>query len=293
MWGIDTANLPVVTLSTTVQTGILTYLNEFLKIQLLGSDLANDLNYIVTPPTTTPSLLPYVSISDFALNMPSLITLAGSDPTKYENLRSTVGYYFKAGCLNEFDTQGNPISFPGALNINTAPVEVIAAALSQIPAYDPALEDPNAQPTVPPLMFGTKKTDALDPQTSLAFRLALRIVAKRPFMCRMDFEDFAAAHLPGDLTGTNAASTPLGAINFAILKRGSDPTQPTSQIELSLQQYLEMAGNSQDPISYASYAPFLTPARMQERFAFFANDTGVNLTVYPNASHDKTRLTVK
>lgn len=304
-WGIDTANVPGIVAGVTdnaaVQRAILKNLNAFLYSQSTQcqtmsylqqdqpTDLYKDLDYIMKPLTQ-----PYVSIDDFALNLPSLVgfmnqyqqaTPPAGDKyaTDYEDLRTTVNYYFKAGRLN--DAQGTP--FSGTLNINTAPVEVIEAALSQIPAYD----ESNPQTPDPAYTFGAKK-DASDPPLSLARRLALRIVAKRPFMCRMDFEDFAAAQLPGDINDPTY-NTPRSAIYFAILKRGRDPTQPNSPIELDLYRYLEMPGCFPGVAAYAQYAPFLMPAKMQERFAFFANDSGVNLAAYPGASHDKTILAIK
>src|SRR5207302_879354 len=74
-----------------------------------------------------------------------------------------------------------------------------AAALSQIPAEN--LTGPTA------LTLGTKVTNN-PTKDSLAMALAERIVQKRPFLCRMDFEDFLAAQIggcsgaPDDLTST-------------------------------------------------------------------------------------------
>lgn len=75
-----------------------------------------------------------------------------------------------------------------SLNINTAPLEVLVAALSQIPLSG----------------------DVADPTDGKAIALAKRICAKRPFLCRMDFEDFLAAHLNSD-TSASAAADPLNA----------------------------------------------------------------------------------
>ena len=280
-WGIDTTNLPqplATTTALTVQNGIIGYLNGFLSNQPINKSMGGyaylqtqDVNYMIQNQPQQP----YVTMGDFFLNLNTLNTYADVTPPNsvgYEDLSTTLDYYFKTGRLN--DAPGTP--FSGTFNINTAPEEVIEAALSQIPAYDSL----HPQSPNPALTFGTKM-DAMS--NSLAHRLATRIVAKRPFLCRMDFEDFAAAHLPGVITNRN---TPLGAIHYAIPFR-SDPSHPNGTIELTPNQYLEIPGCFISPTAFMAYAWFLNPGipnpntglaadqrSMLGRFEFFADCGG-------------------
>ncbi|MGD0090249.1 MAG: hypothetical protein ABSE73_10035 [Planctomycetota bacterium] len=296
LWSIDVTNVstgssdvPPGINAPTVRKGILSYFNTFLINQHGSMPMSSyyssfqqaDLYYIlnIQPPQA------YDTLGDCALNMPTLnqyVVANTGAGLAYEDLRWTTEYYFKAGCLN-----GVPLTpFPGALNINTATEEVIEAALSQIPAYDATSPqtpsallsfggNPTAVPPIPAKNVGTKADGT---PCSLANWLAVRIVAKRPFLCRMDFEDFLAAQLGGSITDQ---ATPLGAIYAAILAR-VDPTRPDGKIELSVQQYLEIPGNSQDLASYTAYGNCLLPHNMQARFQFFAVD---NPGTPPTYSH--------
>lgn len=150
-----------------------------------------------------------------------------------------------------------------ALNINTAPFEVIAAALSQIPLkyHDPMKAVP---PPVPPEPVEHR------PDANLANALAARICVKRPFICQIDFEDFLAAHLPGN-PGSPAdlsdEATPVGMIYMGIDKRESLPVS----------QHLGLAGpveltSPDDLNNHPLYRTCNKPGFMKKRFEFFRQD---------------------
>jgi hypothetical protein len=239
-----------------------------------------------------------------AINNQSEITLSKSVPTP-----GTVILSF-----------GNPISpvkgCPTALNINTAPWQVIAAALAGVPT------------NTDNIMFA----DDINFPGRLD-NLAKRIVSKRPFLCRMDFEDFLAAHIKGNIANSppygsggqpdnipddqspfNSAppdlTTPskgyfVSYIYFALDYRwGSQvlaamapppPATPTVPIqlgspELSLQEYLEIPSTMILPQPYADTslpAPGNTPnypAYQKKRFLFFYTDYLGDLATRENAS---------
>jgi hypothetical protein len=233
----------------TVQRNLLDWLNLYMQNELTVMFTSDDLDVIMAPPAQA-----YRSINDVALRLPSLET---NDP----DLRATLEYYMSV----QLDEEKRVKPHPGAFNINTAPFEMIELALSQIPAYDPANPSSNA------MTFGMKDHPGFLPtRYSLAYRLAKRIIAKRPFLCRMDFEDFAASLLVGDLGNTD---TPVGAIKNSIVLR-KDPAKADDWTELTLHQFLEMPGVN-DPATAATYLPFIGAGKMTERFNFFANDDGV------------------
>jgi len=192
------------------------------------------------------------------------------DPVTYAELRAQLGVYFTTYRDTPKLTSTNALKQvkdnPNALNINTASVELIAAALSQIPARD-FLSDP----------FTDKTLSTLEDRPNWHINLAKRIVGARPFLCRMDFEDFLAAHLmgspvaeddPGELNNppdNNISNDPsyVRMIYYAMQRRwgqGYTPNldaaiTPTAPIniadedrnrfkdpELSLARYLEMPG---------------------------------------------------
>lgn len=242
VWGIDTPDPAKVTgspLPEDVEREILEQLNDN-AVCPLGLAAA-DLDYVMNPPAQ-----PYDSIADFALDMPSLdpVTAASQD------LRATLDYYFTA----KLDDDRRAKLLPGALNINTASLEVLEAALSQIPAYNEAQKDDNT------LTFGAKTVTG----GTLAHALAARIVAKRPFLCRMDFEDFAAAHLVGDKGNKN---TELGAVFYALQFRRRAPGDDRS--EINAHQYMEIPGNTEDPPTYAMYEQMLKGPSIVARFNYF------------------------
>jgi len=119
------------------------------------------------------------TVNAFALKLP---TLADPLAAYYLPERGAVDHYFTV-----FPDQPNKLNplpmkfckdYSTALNINTATPEVIAAALSQIPAETDGETLGSAKLSRPLL-------------------IARRIVAKRPFLCRMDFEDYLAAQIRG------------------------------------------------------------------------------------------------
>lgn len=115
------------------------------------------------------------------------------DPRAYLFARHTLDHQFNFKRDEYLKTSST------ALNINTAPLDVLSAALSEIPL------------------------DGDSVSTAKAEALARRICAKRPFLCRVDFEDFLAAHLTQDtsvsLADSANAASPAGLVYRAIPKR--------------------------------------------------------------------------
>ncbi|MCY3019170.1 MAG: hypothetical protein NTW87_09110 [Planctomycetota bacterium] len=215
---------------------------------------------------------------------------------KYLLAKSDLDAYFTV-YRDAGNTGGTPFDTvkdgPVAVNINTAPVEVIAAMLSQIPVQDDQF---------------SLCTDA-GGTGERAWRLAQRIVAKRPFLCRMDFEDFLAAHIrgkvsqlpfmagdlpeysvPADLTlGTDTDEYYFVAmIYYAIDKRWGVDHQLTDPLfkkpELSLFKYLDIE-LPDPPIPPAQFKAKINdrdtwpnePAFQKVRFEYFFADRYIRL----------------
>lgn len=130
---------------------------------------------------------------------PEAISAEMRDPSRipfgYPDIRAQLELYFTA--YRDVSSLENPLSqkfikdHSSAININTASLEVIAAALTQIPGQnqpDPLAGNPD---------------DHSPMTTDRCVALARRIISKRPFLCRMDFEDFLAAHIWGEVLVTN------------------------------------------------------------------------------------------
>lgn len=239
-WGIDPAD-PATTPIVDIQRNILEALKAEDDTLFLSP---TDVDNILANPTQA-----YKSISEFSLSIDSLATT-------YYPLRADLDFLFSANLDDTFGTKVPQVkSHPGAVNINTATLEMIEIMLGQIPTVDELGADST---------LGLKDPEA--DGTSLARHLAERIVEKRPFICRMDMEDFFAAHLIGDVANT---ATPVGMIKACILKR-EDPSKPGFS-ELSVHQYMEVAGDLEDPDQYDVYAEFLKPSKMETRFDHFAS----------------------
>jgi hypothetical protein len=167
---------------------------------------------------------------------------------------------------------------PAGININTASEEVLQALLSQIPAYDPVNKVDRTFATYFPANVAPIPPNTQSP--CLAELIAKRIIAKRPFLCRMDFEDFVATLLPGD--GTNV-ETPFGAIKYAVLKRYEPTINGVVRPELSLSQFMEIPGlpegdfrDSNGNVTRSNpYKGSNTKLRMAQRFEYFASDNKV------------------
>ena len=278
-WGMDTTGVTGTLDTTTISKNIITKLKT---LAIMDDLLDSDINKMCAfAPTTT-----FATFADFSLQLDSVAAT-------YTPSHAETEYYFRtlldmpAGSL-AFQTVGE---HPASININTAPAEVIAAAISQIPAEQTG--------------------DVFDTLPDRAVAIAKRIVAKRPFLCRMDFEDFLAAHLignineaslggpytdPGSLTIPddsvfNDDTNPLydsisfvRAIYFAIPRRwGADNTLTEPGLdtfhkpELSLQSYLEIPGVPDNAPEYKatinglpSYPNF--PSFQKARFEYFFAD---------------------
>src|SRR5205085_12359687 len=113
-----------------------------------------------------------------------------------------------------------------------------------------------------------------------------RIIGKRPFLSRIDFEDFVASLLVGDPTDPN---TPVGAIHFAIPKRIDHADDPSSSMrgEIRLSQFMEMSGLQE----YDSvYHDCNTAVRMAQRFEYFLQDDKVDPNAPPNPNPMPNRI---
>ncbi len=202
-WGVDNTNTFYAPTPSTIRQNVLTNLGVFVN----AGDIAY-LDSLSPSAVTNDSRYPVVrSNSELALNMPSTNGTAPSPA--YEKSRNTLDTYITP--YKDTADFALPLNlkfckdWSSAINVNTAPLEVIAAALSQIPSDDST--------TPLGLTAGNK-----------AARLAQRIVSKRPFLCRMDFEDFLAAQIlgtggfSGDQTDASA-----GIANPDILPPDTDP----------------------------------------------------------------------
>ncbi len=135
----------------------------------------------------------------------------------------------------------------------------------------------------------------------MAELIAKRIVAKRPFLCRMDFEDFVASLLPcspndpPDLTPPAVIPDihyPLGAIYYAIQKRISGTAGLNGEISLS--QFMEIPGLPENDYPDGKVNPYKgsnSPASMATRFKFFVGENTTGGTYCPPRT--QCTLTVK
>ena len=270
--------------------------------QYLGPGLADvDINTMLAFPPNSQ----FRSVNDLSMRLPSLVdSSAANYATHYPISRGALDYYFTVYRDIPDATSNKPFLYvkdhSAAININTAAVEIIAAALSQIPT-DTFETDGK-----------TLGTDDTLPQR--AWNIAKRIVAKRPFLCRMDFEDFLAAQIASDITSPPAAlpdDTVLAAdsdssiwllpeptvlIYYSIGRRWGPgrwpevypaannsnmqfknpaltappaPVVDLSKPEISLSQYMEIPGLlDTDPV----YINVNTPAYQKKRFRYFYDD---------------------
>ncbi|MCW8131716.1 MAG: hypothetical protein KIS92_15325 [Planctomycetota bacterium] len=155
------------------------------------------------------------------------------------------------------------------VNINTANYETLTTMLSRVPLVDGYETASLLSPTDPLVAANREKAAAL----------AARICAKRPFLSRMDFEDFLAAHVnskapavAGDVDDMLAApATPSGMLYLAMEKR--DVTAITPVVFLDLDQYA--IDNTQFVAAHPEYANIATPTFMKDRFKFFREDDAV------------------
>ena len=172
-------------------------------LQFLGFSSA-DIHDLVT---ATPVFTGDVRYPAYRSNNEVLMTITSTaagptvDPT-YSATRASVDQYLT--CYKDTADFKLPLNlkfckdWSSAININTAPLEVIAAALSQIPSDSNHLGVTGAGSPLGQVVC----TDGV----SLAVHLAKRIIAKRPFVCRMDFEDFLAANILGAISDEAAGS---------------------------------------------------------------------------------------
>jgi len=259
------------------------------------TDLPNDLLALPwNPPPATPP--PDPRIPDFGSHQELATALQSLHPfVEYLNTRADLDYHFTVYRDHPDSTGANtPFSNvkdnPVAVNINTAPIEVIAALLSMIPAE----EDGAA------LGLASDRTTTTPDRP---WKIARRIVAKRPFLCRMDFEDFLAAHLRGASDGVTVNPNDPGSITipveadlskpqtmisfvrmvyFAISRRWGpgyfNPADTRFQsLELTLAQYLEIPGVPNDALQFRmkpGATPFWPnqPYFQLKRFEFFFTD---------------------
>ena len=296
MWGLHDPNNATNSYGPSelsVAQKILEYLRETPKSQMMvapPTDSATDI-WSRQDMLNLASLAPknYGHISDIS---EALQNLNATTDDKYPYWRSDLEAYFTTNIdvvHNPDGTTNNLSTFkpaPAAININTAPEEVLQAMFSQIP-YTDAVDAMG----IPTDTFALHVSRCHAAKTYYAELFAKRIVAKRPFLSRMDFEDFLASLLVGTSTDQN---TYLGAINYAIGKRISG--------EIRLAQFMEMPGLPEGDYTDSTGATVLavnpykganTTLNMQARFNFFLNDissVGQTITV---GTRDQCALTVK
>jgi hypothetical protein len=188
-WGVDNTNTSYTMAVPTLRQNVL---------KSLGVFSAGDISFIdgATASNTTGDLRypTYRNNSELALDLPS--TNGTSPSPAYEQARNLLDIYISPyKDTAEFNLPLN-LKFckdwSTAININTASIEVITAALSQIPSED-RQDTVNSPPNTVPL----EKNVPVAGGRSMAYYLAKRIIEKRPFLCRMDFEDFLAAQIMG------------------------------------------------------------------------------------------------
>jgi len=303
-WGIDTTNtIDILWLPYTDSAEWEnTIRGEILKFDdgnghfLLSNDLISDELAAIPVVTGSDNRFQFRHISELSLNLTEL----NADPN-FALARSELETNFSVYKDSPDDANLLPLKFAKdsqtAININTASIEILAAAISQIPAED--INDATNET----LVIGSVR----------AFSIAERIVLKRPFLCRMDFEDFLAAQIKGDIdkssdtidfTVAGDIATPLDAtigstnrvsfvrmIYHSIGKRWGpgytavpgasaaieDQARFGVRPELTLSQYLETPGVADNDARYQMkigtnvYWPN-HPIFQRQRFAWFADD---------------------
>ena len=192
----------------------------------------------------------YSAIEDVALHLGRMPPASGSGNAVWDHLFYRYGLerYFTCWADHEHAVKVHETG----LNVNTASFEVLAAALSRIPLVDGATVGDNAN-------------------FVKASYLAKRICAKRPFVCRIDFEDFLAAHLNAnpagpadDPTADVTPLTPVRMIYLAIPKRNYvDAKAPL--VTLKLADLMEAPVSDSDP----RYAWLRNAAEQRSRFLWF------------------------
>jgi len=177
--------------------------------------------------------------------------LTGKD---YYNTRYGLDRYFTVHLDPRRDTQQKEP--PAELNINTANYETLVAALSRVPLMDNFIATDAASVTA-----NQQKAQAL----------AARICAKRPFLGRMDFEDFVAAHLNADPAQAADPVTdltkPVGMISAALVKRVENQLRPYEALDL------DQFGATSATTLPAEYNSVNTRTFMQARFTFFRQES--------------------
>ncbi|GMV78992.1 MAG: hypothetical protein AMXMBFR7_01760 [Planctomycetota bacterium] len=200
----------------------------------------------------------HASYGDLALYLSLAVPASGSGAAVWDYYHKRYGLERYLTLYRDLDTGLTPPTLKSGateLNINTAPFEVLAATLSRVPLVDAYV------PT--DVALGGK----VEQNVAKASALAARIVAKRPFLCRMDFEDFLAAQLAGDAAD---ATTPLGMITAAFPKR-QELAAPAEAYFLDLDDVEPYKSNpAQLILDNPIYANVHTMVRMQARFTFFA-----------------------
>lgn len=269
MWGMDMANIPNYAPGYTVSNSnvagnILSYLRTTPASFMNTTVSQADLDHITSlQPTDI-----FDNIGAFALKFPNYNNYM-ANPAQFNLWRSDLETYwstcldvarnpdgsFKTNAQGAYISQSKPT--PTAININTAPEEVIQAMFSQIPYSDTL-----TFATYFPAGVGTP---------CYAELMAKRILAKRPFLSRMDFEDFAASLLPGDPTDSTTLS-PAFLIKYALGKR--------IDREISLAQFMEIPGLPEGDyvdgtgafVDTNPYKDSNTRQRMMNRFQYFLDD---------------------
>ncbi|HLX62462.1 MAG TPA: hypothetical protein VKX17_14385 [Planctomycetota bacterium] len=294
LWGLNLKNVPNAPSERAIAQAILEYLRTTPNSQMSSTMSQADPAFIagINPPqlVNSPLVAQYFaqggapsytlgqmpdSIASFALLFPQY-----ENSPNYAFWRADLDNYFTA----YFDAAKNPdgsykvdpsnAMMPvyktgiAAININTAPEETIQALISQIPFSDSGT-------------LATIKTPSGQYYYSEA--LAKRIVGKRPFLCRMDFEDFVASLLPGNPTD---GTTPVGAILSALQKR-VEVQRPdgTMATELRLSQFMEIAGlpegdyppDANGNVKLNPYKDANTKPRMITRFNYFLDDSDTTI----------------
>jgi hypothetical protein len=214
----------------------------------------------------------YASLEDVAVSLPRTLPASGSGSPVWDHLFYRYGLERYFTCWADYNHAVKVHEM--ALNVNTASYEVLAATLSQVPLTDP-----------------------FDAKTNLtkASCLAKRICAKRPFVCRIDFEDFLAAHLNTDSTGTKiddpkdgtaGPQSPVRMIYLAIPKReytdAKDTTDPRKVLTLSQLMEAPVADTE------AQYTWLRSATAQQSRWLWFReNDAAAPLVFTDPVSGQK------
>src|SRR5262249_28360252 len=122
-------------------------------------------------------------------------------------------------------------------------------------------------------------------RATLAELIAKRIILKRPFLCRMDFEDFVATLLPDDPMNPSTPAlpnlnTPFGAIQYALARRYEPTINGAIVPELTLAQFMEIPGLPEGDYTDANgnflrtnpYKGANNKLRMMARVNYFVSD---------------------